>query len=361
MKKSKTISPSKKEKKKMTEEKRKQDILEIMYKLAFIEQENKTGAESVINWVCKILDKEHLKLVHTIVDWLFDMGKNQKEIFDCFHTLKLLILISPEEAIKKLCEEEELSIRLTFYIKGNKKEEICQDVFYILDSIIQNPEELKEYYTKDFVIGLFDTLDYIQDDLNFRAVARILIQINAYYTSDEENEFLSIYKIHNNSRVFNEVIVRLLNDEENRVRIAQIFTCLRNMMMTEQGKDSFFYSNDMESFLDIVIGHLEFYYSEELNLFALEVVEKLITFPDYFKRDYKIEELVDILEGFIEKEDAGPAIKQKCRDIKAVFDKKLGIAEHQNEETSKNDIHTGTHESVKKEVSTEDNDGDNQK
>ena len=86
------------------------------------------------------------------------------------------------EQILGLQKEKDLSIRLIFYIRDTDSKDLCQDVFFILDSIIKSPEELKDYYTSEFITRLFDILDLIEDDLNYKAVIKILVQINAFFT-----------------------------------------------------------------------------------------------------------------------------------------------------------------------------------
>ncbi|MCQ2820600.1 MAG: DUF2013 domain-containing protein [archaeon] len=326
----KTKDESKKEKKKVDPEKREKDIGEILYKLAFIEQEQKEAAVSVINWVEKIVNKKQLKLVHTLIEWIFDIAKTPIEIKDYFHAIKLLLLINFDDTVDKLLKERDLGIRFIFYIRDTDAKELCQDVFFILDSIIKTPEELKEYYTQDFIIRLFDILDLIEDDLNYRAVIKILVQINAYFKSTESNLFMSIYRIHKNSRVLKEVIVRVLNDEKNRVKITQILNCLSNMMIVEKGNPYFFYINDLYSFLDIITVHLKFYYSEEMNVFALDAVEKLISFPDYFQDAYKVDDIREIVEDYIDKVDASDAIKAKAQKIKDILDNPESITDPEN-------------------------------
>ncbi|MCQ2820990.1 MAG: hypothetical protein MJ252_27340, partial [archaeon] len=331
----------KKEKKKLDADKRARDIEEIMYKLSFVEQEQKDGAQSVISWVEKILNKKQLKLIHTLVEWIFDISKEAKEIRDYFHCIKLLLIINYDETLEKLRKEEDLSVRLIFYIRDTDSKDLCQDVFFILDAIIQSPEELKEYYTQEFIIRLFDILDLIEDDLNFRAVIKILVQINAFFKSTDMNLFMSTYRIHKNSRVLKEVIVRVLNDEKNRVKITQILDCLSNMMIVEKGNPYFFYANDLESFLDIMTVHLKFYYSEEMNIFALNVIEKLISFPDYFKDGYKVDEIREIVEDYIDKPDAGEAIKAEAQKIKDILDNPESVM---NQEIKKEDSNINPYE-----------------
>ena len=48
-----------------------------------------------------------------------------------------------------------------------ERENIYQDSIFILCSLFDNPNHFKDFYTFTFISGLFDILNYIEDDLIF--------------------------------------------------------------------------------------------------------------------------------------------------------------------------------------------------
>ena len=52
-------------------------------------------------------------------------------------------------------------------------------------------------------MSLFELIDLIEDDLNFESAVKVLML-------SEHNNFVKVYHIHRNARVFNEILIRLI-------------------------------------------------------------------------------------------------------------------------------------------------------
>lgn len=305
----------------------------VIRKLYIIEKDQKEGDALVEDWVEQVLQSKHLKIIRSLTADIFDVSYTKKERECYFHALKLLLIIDEEDAKEQLLARSDLSARLITYIKDTESSEICQDAFFIFASIFENPESFKQYFTQNFIMGLFDILNIITDDLNFKATVKILIEINSVYVDLKDNAFLKIYHIHPNSRVFDEVILRLFNTEESKSNIIKMCLCMSNIM--EKEKESTFYIGDMETFIDIILLKLQSLYTEEVKVFIIDVVEKMMQFKKYYTTMYKIDEIIELFEDLSENPGQGESIKEKA--AKVLEDISKGIAEIEKEKNGGTD------------------------
>ena len=72
-------------------------------------------------------------------------------------------------------------------------------------------------------MSLFELIDLIEDDLNFESAVKVLML-------SEHNNFVKVYHIHRNARVFNEILIRLINKEDNQDKMIKMFKCLNNIL-----------------------------------------------------------------------------------------------------------------------------------
>ena len=286
---------------------------EAINRIFYIEREKLMDAPLVQNWVEELIINEQFKFIDYLTDKIFDLSLSKEKIFSYYHCIKLLIIIDEDDAIEQLNLNEDIQNRLIAYIKSCDKEDICQDALFILSSIFVVDDKLKPLFTLDFLTTLFDLLNIIEDDLNFKSTVKILIEINTLYDSIDTNLFLKVYHIHPNARVFNEIIIRLINIEDNKPKLIKMFLCLSNIFDKE--KDNMLYSTDIETFIDIILVKLQSFYTEEVKAFIIDVVEKVLLYPEYYKNSYKIEEIEDLFEDFANNDTQGEAIRTKAKKV----------------------------------------------
>jgi hypothetical protein len=58
------------------------------------------------------------------------------------------------------------------------------------------------------------------------------------------------------------------------------------------------YSSDLEAFINLAIKKLESTYTEELRIYLLKVLYQITAFEDYYKYNYKLDELKELLEAY---------------------------------------------------------------
>jgi len=82
-----------------------------------------------------------------------------------------------------------------------------------------------------------------------------LIEINYEYANPEENIILKVHKENDNSRVLNELLLRVLNSEHDAGKKIKILKCLNDLMSSYT--KSIFYESDLEIFIDILLSKLQ--------------------------------------------------------------------------------------------------------
>ena len=91
-------------------------------------------------------------------------------------------------------------------------------------------------------------------------------------------------------------MLRILNYEEDKSTLYKILQCLIDIINLT--KSSFFYSTDLESFINIAIKRLESTYTDKLRFFLLSVVERVTFYDDYYHNKYKLDVLVELMENY---------------------------------------------------------------
>ena len=201
---------------------------------------------------------------------------------------------------------------LVQYIIDTKGANFDKNSIYILSKVFMI-EKYQPFFSYEFISAIFASLDKLDDEELFENLILILIDINATYTSHEENKFLPAYHDAENKRLLEEVVLRLLNVETDKEKILQIYLTLMDIMDYE--KKNVFYSKDMEAFIDISLMKLESNYSEEIKLFALETLKRVTFYDDYYKDMYKIQALTDLMEDYKQNENNSKPVRDICEKI----------------------------------------------
>ena len=286
---------------------------EIIAKLILIEQEHREADISVNAWATDILKNSSLKLIPKLVKGMFDIKQSTQRILVSYHCIRILLIINEQETLRQLKANEDLENRLITYIRDTERENIYQDSIFILCSLFDNPNHFKDFYTFTFISGLFDILNYIEDDLIFRATVKILIEINSIYDNIKDNEFVKVYHTNKNARVFNEILLRLLNTESNKDRIIKMYRCFNNVIQKEDS--CVLYNNDFEAFVDVFLRQLQTTDSEEIKFNIMDVVEKLLSYPTYYKSLYKLEEIKYVFNDYEQRDSESTEVKNKAKAI----------------------------------------------
>ena len=160
---------------------------------------------------------------------------------------------------------------------------------------------------------LFDSLSLIGEQNVLENVIFILIEINSTFSENEKNYFLEEYEQNKNSRIFNDTILILLNQTEDKNRLTKILLCIKYIMLKEQ--KNFFNQKDLEIFMDITLRNFETTFDNEIRTAFLDVLLLVTKFNEFYNIMYKTKELQDILDDFLKNDKLDKIIKGKCKKI----------------------------------------------
>jgi hypothetical protein len=276
----------------------------IIAKFKEIEKTKNDMSEETIEWINEITYPLY-KLTDDIVILLSDPVTKNDKIKELYHVLRKFLEIPINDEIKEqLLQNQKCLQTLTSYIatydNENKEMDFSIDAFYVFIYLFSF-YEFSPYLNEDCMNGLFEGLSLINEDKVLLIYVNILIGINCDYLSEQDNMFLKVYHYHDNARVIVETILRILNspNEEDGMKINALYTI--NTIMVQE-KKNIFYSTDLDAFIDISLSLLG---SQEnpVKLFTLQALENITSYDDYFRNNYKIEELENTMENLIYNEE----------------------------------------------------------
>ena len=166
---------------------------------------------------------------------------------------------------------------------------------------------------RKFIEALFDGLTVVHEEDLLIAIVSVLVEINSNYKDQDDNIFLQVHKTSSNSRVLDELLLRLLNNETSKERILKILLCLNKLMITEDSP--IFYESDLESLIDIIINKLQSTYTENIKLFFMQMLAKITSYEAYYHNKYKDEEIDELMNDFLEREDQSAEVKKFSQEV----------------------------------------------
>ena len=131
-----------------------------------------------------------------------------------------------------------------------------------------------------------------------------------------------IYKENDNSRVLNEILLKLLNNENDENKQIKILKCLEDLMSNYD--KSIFYESDLESFIDILIPKLQSTENNALKENLLQCLEKVTEYNEYYGQMYKVEEITELMEDFESAENQSEEARKISKQIVANITNRQG-------------------------------------
>ena len=141
----------------------------------------------------------------------------------------------------------------------------------------------------------------------------ILIEINFEYKSEEENLFIKVHKENDNARVLNEILLRVLNNEDDEKKQIKILKCLDDLMSSYE--KSIFYESDLESFVDILLPKLQMTENNELKQKLLKCLDRVTKYDEYYRQMYKVEDITELMEDFESAENQSDEVRSISKQI----------------------------------------------
>lgn len=278
---------------------------ELSMKFIDIEKNKKQGDKGTALWVKDITDPQY-QLISNLITKLCDKLTNTETKVKIFRIIKLCLEINVE-VLSDIKESTAYPSVLCDFIVENKDESFQSTLLFVFAYCFEL-NQYQPYITEALITKIFNTLKSLDDEFIFERIISILIDINSIYVDINENLFLNVYHVNENSRVLEEVLLRLFNTEEDKDQLFKILLCLMNILDKE--KKNIFYSKDKETFIDITLLKLESTYTEELKLFLLETLKRVTKYKDFYKEMYKVHELTELMEDYTSNDEQSPAIKK---------------------------------------------------
>ena len=180
------------------------------------------------------------------------------------------------------------------YIENPDIKKLSGDSISLFNEVYRENLYIK-LITKEFIEAFFDCFDLLdrEKDLN-RSV-----QLISHFNSDENLNkiIMQVFKTNKNSRKLVDYLLFLLNQQANdKDSIFDICKLISDLL--DLTKSSLFYKNDLDSFISICIKTLESTYTNELRYHFLNILNKIMSYKDYFEGKYKLDILVEILENY---------------------------------------------------------------
>ena len=255
--------------------------------------------------------------------------QDKQIIFSIFHQL---LLINPNISIQ-LKKFDCLPKILIEYLFKYKKENGKNDLFAVSTlSFSFQIEKYQDLINLELIEILFDSLNQVKETNVIENLIKLFIEINYIYKSENDiksNKFLKVFNEHENSNLFSEIILRILNNQKDFDFIQKILYCIKCLMNIKE-KD-IFYSKDLEAFIDISINFLESTEIEELRTGILDILYILTKFDEFYNIKYKRKELQELLEDCSKNDMVSIEVQEKSQNILNNLNQKM-----KNDELNKN-------------------------
>ena len=201
---------------------------------------------------------------------------------------------------------------IVVHINSGDKSKISDNCFYLLTKLF-NQKAYESVIDESFILSLFEGLSIVREEDILNDIVIILTDINYTFKTSEENIFIKVFKKNENSRVLNEILLRVLNNENDDSKTLKILKCLEDIMNSQE--KCIFYESDLESFIDILLTKLEMADDKELKVKLFQCLERVTKYNEYYGEMYKADEIISLMDAIESAEDQPEEIRNICKQI----------------------------------------------
>ena len=286
-------------------------INKIIDTFAKAEKMGKENSKKYKDWI-KDISNPNFHLISNLLNYFLDelTSTNMRE--NIFKIMRKLYHLNKDVVSPQITANKDFAKSIVVHINSGDKSKISDNCFYLFTKLF-NPKTYKSEIDEAFITALFEGLNIVREEDILNDIVVILIEINYEYTNIEENLFLKVHKDNENSRVLNEILLRVLNNEHDDGKKIKILKCLDDLM--SNSKKSIFYESDMESFIDILLPKLQMTDNTELKKKLLECLDKVTRYDEYYRQMYKVDEITELMEDFESTEEQPEEIRALSRQI----------------------------------------------
>ena len=284
------------------------------------EKQGKEGTKKYLDWIKEISSPE-FKLISNLLNYFLDDLTSTSMRENIFKILRKLYQLNTEVVAKQIRDNKDFAKAIIVHINEGDKSQKSDNCFYLLTQLFTT-EAYKDEINKEFIKALFDGLGIVREEEILTAIVVILIDINYKYKSGDDNLFIEVHKENDNSRVLNEILLRVLNYENDENKQIKILKCLEDLMSNYD--KSIFYESDLESFIDILIPKLQSTENNALKENLLQCLEKVTEYNEYYGQMYKVEEITELMEDFESAENQSEEARKISKQIVANITNRQG-------------------------------------
>ena len=275
------------------------------------EKLGKENSKKYKDWIKEISDP-NFKLISNLLNYFLDELTSTSMRENIFKIMRKLYYLNPKLVGPQIQSNKDFAKSIVVHINSGDKSKISDNCFYLLTKLF-NPKEFKSEIDETFIKALFEGLSIVREEDILNDIVVILIEINYDYKNQDENLFLKVHKENENSRVLNEILLRVLNNEHDDKKKIIILKCLDDLMSIYT--KSIFYESDLESFIDILLPKLQMTDNNELKKKLLECLDKVTKYNEYYNQMYKVDEITELMEDFESTDDQPEEIRNVSKQI----------------------------------------------
>ena len=286
-------------------------INKIIETFSKAEKMGKENSKKYKEWI-KDISNPNFHLISNLLNYFLDdlTSTNMRE--NIFKIMRKLYHLNKDVVGPQITANKDFAKSIVVHINQGDKSKISDNCFYLLTKLF-NPKSNKSEIDEAFITALFEGLSIVREEDILNDIVIVLIEINNEYTNVEENLFLKVHKDNENSRVLNEILLRVLNNEYDDNKILKILKCLDDLMSNSQ--KSIFYESDLEIFIDILLPKLQMTDNKELKIKLLECLDKVTKYNEYYGQMYKVDEITELMEDFESTEEQPEEVRAISRQI----------------------------------------------
>ena len=275
------------------------------------EKLGKENSKKYKDWI-KEISNPNFHLISNLLNYFLDelTSTNMRE--NIFKIMRKLYHLNKDVVGPQINSNKDFAKAIIVHINSGDKSKISDNCFYLLTKLF-NHKAFKSQIDESFILALFEGLSIVREEDILNEIVVLLIEINYDYKTPEENIFIKVHKENENSRVLNEILLRVLNNEHEDARKIKILKCLDDLMSSYE--KSIFYESDLESFIDILLPKLQMTDNNELKKKLLECLDRVTKYDEYYGQMYKVDEITELMEDFESAEEQPEEIRNISKQI----------------------------------------------
>ena len=286
-------------------------IQKLIDTFAKAEKLRKENSKKYKDWI-KEISNPNFHLIDKLLNYFLDdlTSTNMRE--NIFKIMRKLYHLNKDVVAPQINSNKDFVKSIVVHINSGDKSKISDNCFYLLTKLF-NHKTFKSQIDEPFILALFEGLSIVGEQDILNEIVVLLIEINSDYKNPEENLFLKVHKENDNSRILNEILLRMLNNEKDDERKIKILKCLDDLMSSYN--KSIFYENDLEILIDILLSTLQMTDNNQLKKKLLECLERVTKYDGYYREMYKVDEITELMEDFESAEDQPDEIRNISKQI----------------------------------------------